>query len=52
MVVLSIHRQRNTASKHSSVGKAKLCSKALVLTTSLVSIFAGLPLASCHAKDK
>ena len=50
MVVLSIHRQRNTASKHSSV--AKLCSKALVLTTSLVSIFAGLPLASCHAKDK
>ena len=47
MVMLSTHRQRNTAFKHSSVAKAKLCSKALVLRMSLVSSFACLP--SHHA---
>jgi len=52
MVILSIHRQRNTACKHSSVAKVKLCSRALVLRMSLVSMFACLPLASCHTKEK
>ena len=42
MVILSIHRQRNPAFKHSSVAKAQLCSKALVSKMSLVSMFACL----------
>ena len=43
MVILSIHRQRNPAFKHSSVAKAELCSKALVSKMLLVSMFACLP---------
>lgn len=43
MVILSKHRQRNTVFKHSIVAKAKLCSKALVLKTPLVSMYACLP---------